>query len=374
MLCLVSSRNYPGQFTDKKEVEARTNPRIFVYDKRLWDIRPERFCGEMFRVFIGDETRKPRILSDGEGVPVSEEMLVIDVPVEYRRQFDNDLLPALRDIAGVATQSLHPFMLNTDAVSSCFGKVMSIASREDCDFKVSKLQLYPKRIMNPKEPRFVHIDLALSKDSAGVCIGHVPGFRNMNRGDYFETLPIIQFDMILEVRPPRGGEIEFENIRKLLYTLRGQLKLPLKWVSLDQYQSRDTMQILFQQGFITGYQSMDKDTRAYDTTKQAFYDARVIAPVHQKALRELTTLEIDIKKNKIDHSPAGSKDVSDAVAGVVIGLTLRREIWLRHGVPLQRIPKTLLAVKDDAAKPQGMEQEPRVDRTRREHGRDSLVG
>ena len=33
----------------------------------------------------------------------------------------------------------------------------------------------------------------------------------MNRGDYVETLPIIQFDMILEVRPPRGGEIEFEN-------------------------------------------------------------------------------------------------------------------------------------------------------------------
>ena len=66
MLCLVSSRNYPGQFTDKKEAEARTNKRIYVYDKRLWEIRPERFNGEKFRVFIGDETRKPRILEDDE--------------------------------------------------------------------------------------------------------------------------------------------------------------------------------------------------------------------------------------------------------------------------------------------------------------------
>ena len=175
-------------------------------------------------------------------------------------------------MAGVATQALHPFMLNTEAVTSCFGTVQSIASRDDCDFKTSKIQLYPARFMNQNEPRFCHIDLALSKDSAGVSIGHVPGFRHMNRGDYVKTLPIIQFDMILEVRPPRGGEIEFENIRKLIYTLRNSMKVPIKWISFDQYQSRNLMQIMHQQGFMVGYQSMDIDTMAYDVTKHAFYD------------------------------------------------------------------------------------------------------
>ena len=53
MLCLVSSRNYPGQFTDKKEEEARRNPRIYIYDKRLWEIRPERFSGEKFQMSTG---------------------------------------------------------------------------------------------------------------------------------------------------------------------------------------------------------------------------------------------------------------------------------------------------------------------------------
>src|SRR5690606_38570223 len=85
MLCLVSSRNYPGQFTDKKEQEAKTNPRIYVYDKRLWEIRPERFCGDKFRVFIGDESRKPRILDDMEIVPKSDEHLVMGIPIEYRQ-------------------------------------------------------------------------------------------------------------------------------------------------------------------------------------------------------------------------------------------------------------------------------------------------
>jgi hypothetical protein len=186
--------------------------------------------------------------------------------------------------------------------------------------------------------------LALSKDSAGVCVGHVPGFKHMNRGDFTETLPVIQFDLILEVKPPRGGEIEFENIRGLIYTLRDKLGIPIKWVSFDQYQSRDSMQIMHQNGFIVGYQSMDTDTEAYDVTKQAFYDGRIVAPHHAKAQKEMITLEMDTKKNKIDHPPSGSKDVSDAMAGVAIGLTLRREIWHRHQIPPQRIPQSLMGL------------------------------
>lgn len=351
MLCLVSSRNYPGQFTDKKETEARAQiaaqgfTTIYVYDKRLWDIRPERFCGEMFKVFIGDETRKPRILDDDEGLPAEENHLVIDVPVEYRRTFENDLLPALRDVAGVATLALHPFMLNTEAVSSCFGTVQSIASREDCDFKHTKLQVYPKRFVNRQEPRFAHIDLALSKDSAGVSIGHVAGFIDMDRGEHTETLPVIQYDLVLEVRPPRGGEIELENIRKLLYLLRDQLGMPIKWVTFDQFQSKDSMQILHNKGFVVGYQSMDIDTFAYDVTKQAFYDGRIRAPAHPKAQREMVTLEIDTKKNVVNHPPQGSKDVSDSMAGVAVGLTMRREIWVRHRIPMHKRPRSLLEHK-----------------------------
>ena len=233
MLCLVSSRNYPGQFTDKKEAEARTNKRIYVYDKRLWEIRPERFNGEKFRVFIGDETRKPRILEDNELVAEADERLVMGVPTEYRQTFENDLLPALRDVAGVATQALHPFMLNTEAVTGCFGTVQSIASRDDCDFKASKVQLYPARVMNPNEPRFCHIDLALSKDCAGVVDRPRP------RLPPHEPRRLCRDAADHPVRhDPRGagrregGEIEFENIRKLIYTLRDSMKVPIKWISL----------------------------------------------------------------------------------------------------------------------------------------------
>lgn len=345
MLCLVSSRNYPGQFTDQKEREARTNKRIYIYDKRLWDVRPSRYTGERFRVFMGDDTRRPYLMAPYDRVQPGDENLVDEIPVEYRASFESDILAALRDIAGRSTLALHPFMMDTQSIAACFGTVPSIASEPTCDFVHSRVQIYPKRFINPRCPRFVHGDMGTTGDSFGLAIGHCPGFKAMQRGDEREMLPVIQFDLVLEIRPPKGGEIEFENVRRLLYKLR-ELGLPLKWATFDSYQSTDTIQLLRQHGFVTGLQSMDTDTKAYDVTKQAIYDKRVRAPEQPKAQEEFTRLERDPKTRKIDHPVRGSKDLSDAMAGVIYGLTMRRDTWRLHGVPLSNIPRGLLRTED----------------------------
>jgi hypothetical protein len=345
MLCLVSSRNYPGQFTDQKEREARTNPRIYIYDKRLWEIRPSRFGGEMFDVFIGDETRRPYIKAARDVVAEEDKSLVIEVPVEYLSSFENDILSSLRDIAGVSTLALHPFMMNTQAVAACFNVVASVVSAPDCDFRSTKIKIFPRRFVNLECPRFAHGDIGQTGDSFGLAIGHCPGFKAMMRGDEVEMLPVIQFDMVLEIKPPKGGEIEFENPRRLLYKLR-ELGLPLKWATFDSYNSTDTLQLLRQKGFIVGLQSMDVDTKAYDVAKQAFYDHRIRSPLHAKAQAEFVRLERDPKTKKVDHPPRGSKDLSDAMAGVIYGLTMRRDVWRQHGVSLSRIPRVLLAAED----------------------------
>jgi hypothetical protein len=342
MLCLVSSRNYPGQFSDHVEERAKRDPKIYVYDKRLWEIRPERFGGEWFRVFVGDDSRKPRLLDDDEIVAPQDERLVWRVPAEYRTRFEDNTLPMIRDVLGLSTMALFPFMTNADAVAKCFGKVQPLASLETCDFVFSRPLIYPKRMEHPEEPRFVHIDFALSKDSAGVAVAHVPRFVPVQRGDYRELLPIIQFDLILEVAPPRGGEIEFSKIRELIYFLRNKVNMPIKWVTFDQFQSNDSRQIMQREGFATGYQSMDVDTLAYDVIKQAFYDDRVIAATHRRALKEMLGLEFDPKKNKVDHPPHGSKDVSDAMAGAAVGLMKQRATWVRHKIPANSIPSFLL--------------------------------
>jgi hypothetical protein len=351
MLCLVSSRKYPGQFTDKKEAEAKTNPRIKIYDRRIWELRPDRFSGERFDVFIGDATRKPRIIAPGDRVLDSERDKIIQIPVEYRHQFEGDILASLRDIAGVATQALHPFMMNTDAIAACFGKVRNVVSRGDCDFAATTVMLYPKRVLDPEWPRFCHLDLAITRDSCGFAVGHVPGFVPIKRGLLTEILPLVRMDVVLEIKPPKGGEILFSEVRRLIYALR-RIGMPIKWVSSDnEMMSKDTLQLLSQQGFITGYKSMDVDTSGYDVTKQAIYDGRLEAPVHEKAQQEMTRLEIDQKTLQIDHPPGGSKDVADAIAGVTYGLTMQRETWTKHGVSLRDVPRSVIAAKTEKKNP-----------------------
>lgn len=338
LLCLVSSKKVPGQFTDIKEAEAKTNKRIYVYNKRVWDIKPDVYCGRTFRVFVGDEYRRPKVLTDDELVPESDKELVDDIPVEHYDQFTGpgvDIVKAVRDIAGRSSLASYPFMADRELVSRCFSRRPNLCLDPSVDFAAHKARVLPSLAkQRPECPRWCHIDLAISKDHAGVVIGHVPGFKEVERADGLkEKLPIIEFDMILDVAPPPGGEINFAKIRALLYKLR-EMGLPVRWVSFDQFQSTDSQQILTSQGFTTGYQSMDKTNVPYEVLKQALYDDRVIAPKHDKLYRELVTLEIDLKKGKVDHPATSSKDVADAAAGVAFGLSMRREIWAQYGVPI----------------------------------------
>ena len=211
MLCLVSSKRYPGEFTDRKQAEARDEiartgkTRIFVYDRPLWQIKPEGTYGEeRFRLFLGDVARKPRILEEGAEVAAEDADLVMEVPEEFRSEFTRDILSAIRDIAGSATFALHPFIVNTEAVAKAFGQCQSVLSAESTDFVASRPSIYPSRIIRPDEPRMAHVDLGLTGDSAGVAVGWVEGFAKVPRSDNtFEMMPQINLDLILEVKPPR---------------------------------------------------------------------------------------------------------------------------------------------------------------------------
>lgn len=361
MLCLVSSKQYQGAFTDQKEAQARDTPdKIRAVNLRVWDVKPWQFTEDRslwFRVFVGDATRKPRILGDGERVRDKDLDLVHEVPPEYLEQFKRDLVGAIRDILGVSTHAGNPFILDRDAVARCFGAVRSVGSRDVVDFVDRLLKVYPGRWRGSGAfPRSAHIDLALSQDHAGLAIGHVPRFEWMKRTKaVVEAWPVIRYDLLLSIAPPPGGEIQFEKIRRLLYLLR-ERGLPITWVTCDSWQSTDMLQILASKGFLVGEESTDKTPAPYELLKTAIYDGRVEAPECETAQIELVRLERDPKKGKIDHPPDGSKDVSDAMACVAFNLSLMPSIWAEHGVDLQSVPMTLKELAERHEDPKGATQ------------------
>lgn len=356
ILCLVSSKKYPGQFTDQKVAEADRDPTIFVYDKRVWDIKPDDFGNQgWFEVFAGDLTRKPRILQKDEEKDIddADRQLVVSVPEEFRGEFEKDVINALREIAGVSTLARHPFFLEVDKVHKSFKPRESIFSQPVVDFVTQRLTLLKSNFWNPEVPRFAHCDLAISGDSAGLAIGTVKGFKSVSSDPQQPAyMPEIWIDGALEIRPPKNCEILLGKIREVIIVLK-RMGLNIIWVTFDQFQSSDSQQILRQQGLITGHQSMDDvPCRPYDFLKTACYEGRMDIPVHPKLQREMLMLEKNTKTGKVDHPPGASKDLSDALAGVAFGLTMRREMWGLYRIPTLMIPQSVYANVDKLKKPE----------------------
>ncbi len=349
ILCLVSSRRYPGQFTDEKEKErekeiAETGSSlIYVYDHVVWDIKPWAFSEERFHVFVGDKTRQANLIGEDEEIDAADRHLIRSIPVDFRVDFDNDIINALREMAGVSTMATNPFMSNTEKVAAAFKpKQLSILSRSEIEFETEGLKYFNRRFDRPYEMRYVHIDLGLTSDSAGIACGFVDSFKPIERAQgVIEQLPAINIDFTLRVRPPRHGEIHFEKIRTLIYKLAGA-GLNIIWVSFDSFQSVDTIQILNQKGFDAGTLSIDTSTMPYEMMRSAIYDGRIQMPPHEHLNNELLGLERDLKKGKIDHPPRGSKDISDALAGVVFGLSQKIRIWVAHGINPRDIPRSIM--------------------------------
>jgi hypothetical protein len=306
----------------------------------VWEVRPkEAFVGDFFKVYIGERHRNPYVIPDEEVDEWEEDDPMIDlIPVEYRHSFEDDIHAALRDIAGKSTQSQHVFFTNMEKLDYAFGHHRSIFSVEKSDFERPPLAFRPSLFQDPKAVHYAHVDLGATADSAGICIGHVREFVKIKRTNgVIEELPLIVIDGLVEVPPPSGGEIDFEKIRAIFYRAR-ELGMNLKWVSYDSWQSRDSLQILKNLNFVVGTLSVDKDTKPYDFLKRAINDQRLLCSRHTKTEDELRGLQWLREKDKIDHLPNGSKDCADALAGVVYGLTMRRELWVRAGIRPTAIP------------------------------------
>jgi hypothetical protein len=120
------------------------------------------------------------------------------------------------------------------------------------------------------------------------------------------------------------------DLRRIVYHVRDDLGFRLKKVTLDGFQSTDTLQQLRKRRFETELVSVDRSMLPYSDLRDALYEDRIEFPeyiVHMKrgdmkkvevVYKELS--ELEDKGNKIDHPATGTKDVADAMAGVAYTL------------------------------------------------------
>jgi len=340
-LCVVSSKGGPDDFTEKRKraIEQEDDQLAYVWDKKQWEVRPRHlFAKEEFLVEVGDERHASRIIPD-ETVARSGST-IIHVPMNLKKDFEGDMEGALRDLAGTSTLVRKPFFYDRDKIwlmGDNFEK-----KGLHCPFEILESDLsdgLPRVIPgfkpdHPDRMRVVHVDLGLANDACGISCGYVHSIQTHRIRDaagnmVVEDFPVVAYDAVFRVVQQSGREIDFDEIRNIIYLLRDTAGIPIRIVTYDGFQSVDSRQLLAKKGFASGYMSVDgKDGREiYRSFRQAVFNERVYAPEHHHGFVELSRLEEDHKKKLVDHPLNGSKDVADSMAGVFATLMKHRASW-----------------------------------------------
>ena len=325
MMILISSRNTETSWLEKHIQTVGGRPGVYVADYPLWEVKKSvmGYSGKTFKVEVGDQFASSRILTERD-IP-REGARVINVPVEHKQEFRDDVDGALRDLAGVASVSHAPFIKYRDHIQSCitdklqhpFTKpAFELSTKDGIQIKdyfnsrsvveIRNSVCRPK--LNPGSTRFAHIDLAETGDSAGICMGHISKLLGIH--------PHITYDFMLRIKAPRAGMIDFSKIREFFVYLRDDLGYPIRSITFDRFQSTDSRQILAKAGFDTSLLSVDRNDEPYIVARSMLYEHRMTMYDYPIFRTELINLIHDMVKKKVDHPEGGSKDVSDSWAAV----------------------------------------------------------
>lgn len=352
LLFLVSSRKSDEDFLDQ-HIKEHQSPTTRVISYSVWEAKKHikgLYSGKTFRMLIGDDRHRSRILEEHEVDP--EGYRVVHVPIEFKKDFQEDPDGSIMDLAGISIKGGGRPLLQRDKLFECIEYDKQYYPREH-PFKVPVVMLgvrndnmieddflhervvqcidpyrkiYRPRI-NPQAPRFIHLDPATTGEcNFGFAMGHVAGRTNIIRHDkatqteYTVVAPVIYIDIVLAIYHHPGDEIDFAKVRAFIALLRN-IGYPISTISADQFQSADTLQIFKKQEYKTKRISLDAKPENYGMFRQAIHEGRLYIYEYGPFVEEAIWLQQDpTDKYKVFCMERKHKDVSDAVAGVVTSI------------------------------------------------------
>lgn len=342
MLFLVSSKATESSFLEAYIADqVKKGYPIYVVDQPLWKVKPAAYSGKMFKVAVGNKYVQSRVVPDDlEGTALDEwvdsakkqGLNVINVPIEHRQAFDQDLDKALQDIAGIST-SVVTKAFSIQKIEQCISDTLEnpfttdvVTMGMDDNLQLQdffKPDLIPENVLNA--PVFIHLDASVSGDKTGLSGVAIVGTKEIIHYGQDVDIENVSEELVYQqvftigIQAPSSSEISFEKTRQFLYYLRDEIGLNIKIVTTDGFQSVDTRQILRVKGFETGYTSLDRTPDGYDGLRSAINEQRIILLKGCKLLlEELSELERDNMTRKYDHTAYSSKDSSDSLAGAYL--------------------------------------------------------
>lgn len=337
IICFSAQTRYKGDFTDRRVAEAKKNNETNVRwyrEKRYEVMPPEKFTGEKFQILVGSDEYPTRIINaEGKNYALPPNAQIEDIPIEYYDDFLKDPEYALREICGISTNAITPFIAQRQKI---YEAVTPWNEREllpwttEQNYKLnewSKLndkgmpRVIEANLPKDNKQRFVHVDLSVVQDRCGIAICHIDGYVDVGQ----EKLPYYVVDWVVTLEPDSINQVDVAEVRRWVSDLRLKYGINIARVSYDGFQSVETIQQLRKLGINAINVSVDKTLEPYETIKSAFYSNRIAIPDNDILKTEFASLELNLNANggkgKVEHTPIVGKDSCDACTGAIYNAT-----------------------------------------------------
>lgn len=350
LVILASSKRSDKSFLESHMRTSLENEpeNVIIVDEPTWNIRPaSEYSGKKFKVALGNKFLASQVISDNDTnleYWTSKGYSILEVPVEYKSKFLEEIDRALADYAGIASSELSKY-ISGERFNSCKSeKARNLFTRDIIEVGNSPTdtQQYYDYVdltrLDPKlrnKPLFIHLDMSVSGDKTGIAGTWIVGKKPKVENEPEDNSLIYQLAFGVSVKAPKGYQVSFEKNRKFIIWLREQ-GFNIKGISADTFQSYDTLQELKSRGFNCDTLSVDRVEpqshicKPYQYFKTTIYENRLIVFKEDSALltEEVINLERNANSGKIDHPDNGrfgSKDLSDACCGSVFNASKHAE-------------------------------------------------
>ena len=296
---------------------AAKDPTNYVVTGAQWEFLPRKFekwyaTKETFPVFRGNANSAPAIIRIDSQRQEYNEDEIIDVPIDLKGLFEENLLKNIKDYAGWPAGSQGKLFKDVNIIDNMFSMQLRniysfIKAPDDQPAKgliwgIVHKQFFIQHGKNqyefyraPDERRFMHIDQSETGDQTGISCVHVEMDKH---GEY---VYVTDFTIVID---PGKGRINLNAIPEFILDLRDKGKMKIEMISFDRYQSSSAIQYLKEKGFTVERTSVDISTKPYYiymslmNTKKIQSGKNIIL---KNNIRSLQEIKIQSGKKKIDH-------------------------------------------------------------------------
>jgi len=362
---LLGSAGEATDFVDLEIKKARETGSAFLCVPAVYDIRPQSFKDEKFKVFIGDGNAPPFIVGEEDasivqkinqntGLTIEQflnntrDSFFVYPPVDLKHFYKENITESLKNLSGITQSGSNLFIPNLSIIRNLFKNTIKelqpAYSYSPCLKEIPNMGIYDTErwedILNLESvleiydgsPVFAHVDNARVGDSVGI------GFWYLNR-TYNKILPIyysaIYYDST--VADNEISSIKVGDLVEYLYNLG----IRIRFISVDSYNGNYYVQRfkLLLGANNVGELNVEDHSSVYRTWLSFAKLEMICAWEDQRWSWELSKLQkvsgrtrggddwyVDHPANPDPEKPIYWKDISDANAAALYHLSLFEQI------------------------------------------------